>query len=1531
MVLTHIFHLSDLHIRNGDNTYSRYEEYKEVFKNTIVSIKKQIEVLELPFDDFIIVITGDIFHNKSVIGNYGLIMYRKFIQALSEVGRTYIISGNHDYDQSDINKPSLVYSTTFAIPNVFVLNTTTSFIIDDIGISFVSIDETLDNYRNSGRLQDLPPFPSISGNVRYKLALFHGSFAAAKLYNGKTVEDTFNPYPLEWVSDFDYVLLGDIHKRQVFSYKNKTICGYAGSLIQQNFGEDIVNHGYLIWDLYNKDIKKINVYNDKGFINIRESNEHSDNSDNRDNSDNKDIMIRINGKYEKRLEDYIRDNIDIIPKNLDIKRFSDINIFNLKSILEKYNIKYVITEKIDNFNNFAHNQSRNISCTSDTIDTDIYSSCNEEIINNDVLINYFKPLLKPENLSLLNKIIKNKELLLIDVENYPEELREECLKINKELMAVINTCNITDDTTITPKSLYKIRYLEWEGLLCYENKNWLNMTDLDSKIFMVKGQNGTGKSAIYDILLLAIWGENTKKSPLTSGVVNHNKSKGYTIIDIDVFRDSGLPADGLPAGAKDTYRIVRNYTRKNTGNKLLISNTVIYKKLSSGTGGANGACGTGGECEAIEIIKKDTACNNEITRLFGNMEDFLATSMITQNIDCDILKMDFKSTLELIDKSFNIEYIYNLYNVFNKTINKYKGLHKYIESKKDVYEKLLLTSNYTENHGEEIEQMREDLELLKNANSALLKEYNNKNSILSNRNIELSTDACYKYEGLKSKINLEKLVSQDMYDIKVKRLAELEFILKGKDIIELSKASRGAYCDNEDIEDIEEIAKPCDISIINNERKYLSEYFDIFDDNNSKYNTCDENEVIESLENLKNEYDSLEILAKSLIAEKPNKATKIDKPIKARKECLNNIKQLYGSLEYMDEIIENIGNFNINIHIKPGVIEDLSLESYKKCLEDRENLKNKIDDYNNRLKNNEALFDKCFKEQENIQIVSAPAREEINCENADEVMGEIEKIDYSYIVRFLKENEESVEEYNDIMRELREAEEDRLKYANELMLFENNEEYHFNPSCEYCCKRSWVGRIKELRIIIDRYDADIDKIKNKLDINVNYEELIDKMETYKNTKERYATLQEWCEYFKYKEKRDKLTEKLNKLIENKKKYNRIISEGTKELENINKYVGSYYKKARELREHLANIVNYEKYRVWETKYSENTSRMNEIDRNMKEYADIANYNKNIKPRIIAYRSLIDSYDKWKRYNDYINVIHSREYLEIKEIQENYRNNEIYKSYSEVKPIIERVLELKEIINDSEKTIIKQRDYITEKAAIFNYNSANIKSLNELRDILENINNMLTILDTIIINFQDFRINLYDNVVLKKLLCNTNKMLKNICHSITKPFELDYITNVSRDMIHINWLIKNVNIGGSGGGGGSSGGDNNKQIISINQASGFQQFVISLALRLCLFGNNKAICKQLYIDEGFVSFDKYNLSIVPNFLKSLLAYFDTIVIVSHIDLIQDSIDDSECIAEINYNNKTSVSTLTYKTPVDIECSGTGKKKTITRRK
>jgi DNA repair exonuclease SbcCD ATPase subunit len=74
-----------------------------------------------------------------------------------------------------------------------------------------------------------------------------------------------------------------------------------------------------------------------------------------------------------------------------------------------------------------------------------------------------------------------------------------------------------------------------------------------------------------------------------------------------------------------------------------------------------------------------------------------------------------------------------------------------------------------------------------------------------------------------------------------------------------------------------------------------------------------------------------------------------------------------------------------------------------------------------------------------------------------------------------------------------------------------------------------------------------------------------------------------------------------------------------------------------------------------------------------------------------------------------------------------------------------------------------------------------------------------------------------------------------------------------------------------------------------------------------FNNYDVLCNQLYIDEGFINFDKNNLSMVPSFLKSLLQYFNTIIILSHIDIIQDSVDEK---AEICFNNMNGISSIIY---------------------
>jgi DNA repair exonuclease SbcCD ATPase subunit len=192
-----------------------------------------------------------------------------------------------------------------------------------------------------------------------------------------------------------------------------------------------------------------------------------------------------------------------------------------------------------------------------------------------------------------------------------------------------------------------------------------------------------------------------------------------------------------------------------------------------------------------------------------------------------------------------------------------------------------------------------------------------------------------------------------------------------------------------------------------------------------------------------------------------------------------------------------------------------------------------------------------------------------------------------------------------------------------------------------------------------------------------------------------------------------------------------------------------------------------------------------------------------------------------------------------------------------------------------------------------YNNDNKENYIKLCEIYENIDDMCETLEDILTNFKAFKIDLYDKHILNNLTNRANSIIKSLCHTDTKPFKLDYYINVVKDKIHINWLIND---------------NDEKKIISITHASGFQHFTISLALRMSLFNNkNEILCNQLFIDEGFVNFDKYNLSMVPQFLKSLLLYFNNVIIVSHIDMIQDNIDE---ISQIKYNKLTGVSEMTY---------------------
>ena len=463
------------------------------------------------------------------------------------------------------------------------------------------------------------------------------------------------------------------------------------------------------------------------------------------------------------------------------------------------------------------------------------------------------------------------------------------------------------------------------------------------------------------------------------------------------------------------------------------------------------------------------------------------------------------------------------------------------------------------------------------------------------------------------------------------------------------------------------------------------------------------------------------------------------------------------------------------------------------------------------------------------------------------------------------------------------------------------DEYKFNPKCEYCCKRPWVNRINELNIIISKYENDIKLLNDSIENDGNdYLYLYECNEKNKELKNKYYSYIDWYEYYENKELKDKTTKELKEIIVLKDKLTKSITKFQDKLRDLKDTNHIFNIISFELYEILINNKKYNNWNKWNIQYNDINDKISNLSGIINQIEKDINYNKNIKPRIIKYQKLKKLYDDWEHMNNIKLIVNSYHYNKYKKLIEIYDKFNEYNKLETSKSLIREKLTLNDKIKEIEKQLKQLNDTYIKKSTMSDYNNENKNTYNKLCEIYDNIDDIIDTLDDIITNFQTFKIDLYDKHILNNLKDRANRIIKSLCHKDTKPFKLDYYINVVKDKIHINWLINNdIN---------ASANNDEKKIISITQASGFQHFTISLALRMSLFNNkNEILCNQIFIDEGFVNFDKYNLSMVPSFLKSLLLYFNNVIIVSHIDMIQDNIDE---IAEIKYNKLTGISSMTY---------------------
>lgn len=1387
MPLQYIFHISDIHIRNGDEQISRYTEYSTVFANLHKSISQDITRHNLTSSDFIIIITGDIFHNKTVIGNYGLDLYKQLITLLTSLGRTIIFHGNHDKCQDIINQPSLI-SSTLNIPNLTILTHTQSFIIDDIGFSYVSIDDTLSTFKTSGRIENLPPFPIIDSTVKYKIALFHGTFANVKLYNGTLTTEQHKPYPFEWISSFDCALLGDIHLQQATLYKN-TLWGYAGSLLQQNYGEDPINHGYLLWDIYKKDITSVDVYNPYGLINIKQE---------------ETIKIRHRGSFIN-LKNYLKQNTSF-PNILEIKLLNNVDIPQLITILQEHNIT--------SFNIINSKQQQAVSPSSLPI--------NDISIDTNTLLEYFNKVLTPLQYTTLHNIITNNDNLLFNTLQYPQELHSECSRKNKELSTIIQSCITSTDTK--PKRSFYIKYLEWENLYCYTNKNWIDFSDLANSTFLISGNNGTGKSAIYDILTLAIWGDITinKQNSLSKGIINTSSDKGYTIIDIEL--------------NNETYRIHRKFNTIKDRYVMNKSHSYIYKHIPPAT---------------LQTLKIDNACNQLITKLFGTLEDFLAASMVSQNMDMDLLSMSYKDCIAYIDKTTNIDYIYNLYNLFKCAINKYKDFKKTIETKKQVYESILsqpIQSIHTADMQEltsKLTSLQEQKEIFNKENNSILIDINDP----INKTI-LSTD----YDTLINNLGSIHIKSETSYANLKETYHELKVLFKttAPDHSKYTKALSATLKSFKTIP-----TKPCTITFIQSEEAFLNAY--------------QVPEESSSITELKEKQNTLNEAINSLNQNRPLQAFK---PSTDMQTIITKINNLFPSLDAFQH-----HSINSQTSTPTNHKHTITYDRYQELQEYLTQLDNDHSEYTKSLQDIDRKLEAVYHRQQQLTHISIPSTP-LPHMNSSVIKEELSKYNILQLQQSIQNDTPILESYYNEHNKIHQTEKELHQYKAEISLLQSQEEYQYNPNCAFCCRRPWVARINELNKIIESHTNQVKQFYDKLyNTPTDYLQLYIRHTQNTNNLIHCNTLNEWLSYYIYKEEQTSISTSLASLLQEKETINKALNIISLTKAETNNTITVF----KEHSQYLFNLykahLSYNEYQNWKSEYDNCSSQLTNITEHIK-------YLEEIKPRIDNLNKLKHSYNEWLEYNDLYMTVKSHEYATIKEQLNQYEKYKEYMHQNNQKPLIERKINLSQQIKELDQTIEQINNTIASYQTHNIYNTTNTRNHNLLQSAYITVNNTIDVMNVIIEKFKLFRKDLYENTILNKLVEKTNTILKSLCHQDTKQFYLDFLLTETKDILHVNWLIKN---------------NSSDSIISVNQASGFQRFAISLALRMALFSSWQY--NQLFIDEGFTACDKLNLSIVPAFLKNLLKHFTSIIIVSHIDVIQDSIDNKIYIT-YNKNNKSS---------------------------
>jgi len=452
MIVNKVYHLADLHIRN----LQRHKEYKLVFKKFLKQVKED------KIEDSLIYIAGDIAHAKTEMSPELVHEISWFLTECAKLRETVLITGNHDCNLNNSHRLDVLTPIIENLNNdrIHYLRDTGIYNIHNLTFVVYSILDDKENW---------PKGDTVDGEN--KIVLFHGPVNKAQTDIGYTVSS--NSFQVDMFDGYDMAMLGDIHKRQTFGEGYEWVA-YAGSMIQQNHGELLENHGYLLWDIPTRTFTEHHIHNDYGFLTV-------------------DV---VDGKIPQWVYDEVGTKLPKYPRlrlrftrteASDMKR----KITELKKL---FKVAEVTVTRTDTIGQLKTNQK---------VNKNIVGNVKDETFQNQLIRDYLER----------QYLLESDEL-------------DKISEINTELNGQIKDNDSVGNILWTPKTF------EFSNMFSYGEGNQIRF-DKAQGIMGIFAPNASGKSSMWDALSFCIY-DKTSRTNISKNILNNRKENFYCKFNFEI-------------------------------------------------------------------------------------------------------------------------------------------------------------------------------------------------------------------------------------------------------------------------------------------------------------------------------------------------------------------------------------------------------------------------------------------------------------------------------------------------------------------------------------------------------------------------------------------------------------------------------------------------------------------------------------------------------------------------------------------------------------------------------------------------------------------------------------------------------------------------------------------------------------------------------------------------------------------------------------------------------------------------------------